>query len=141
MSVYRTVIADSFNSALGTLSGLPNGAVIQPTVIERNKLDLINNAQFEGNTINVVGNSMDLLLQAWHATSGGGGQVEKMALVCRRPTGSEEDKGLRDQATAIATIIGSAGAASPSPTLVPVDDSVVFPTACRAFLIILASGQ
>jgi len=138
MTVYRTTSAKAFNRALDTLNNLAPGANIQASVIVRNKLDpFVDSVQFEANTINVVGDSMRNLLTAWHAR--GGGLIQQMALVCRKQLSPDEDHGLRIQADSIRTNIGAVPG-SPGLLFTPVDDSLVFPTNCRAFVILLTQG-
>jgi hypothetical protein len=138
LTVYRTNNDSAFNNAVNAVQSLPPGSSIQNNIIVRNNLTLIDSPQFEANTINVVGNSMNAMLAKWRALPGSGGLPILIAAVLRKDATADDEKGIHDQAASIRTNIG--GTQIPV-NMVRVDPSLIFPTNCRGFVIILATGQ
>ena len=139
MSVYRTDNDSALKNARLTLRTLAAGANIEASVIRRNELQFIDSPQFEENTTRDIGNSMNAMLEKWRAVPGGGGRVFEVMVVHRDNVAPAEVTGIVEQAKIIRTSIGAD--ADSELGIVPVDRSLIFPTACRAFVIILASRQ
>jgi hypothetical protein len=135
MSVYRTDSDENFNKARDEVLRLGSGANIARSVIVPNKLNLIDSPQFEGNTTSAVGDSLNKLGTNWRAQPNNGGKVTAMVLVHRKDLPPDELKAINDQASSIREILG---AGSMNIQTLEVDKSLVFPTDCRAFLIVLA---